>query len=511
MTASLFRDAMPGLLVGDQVDDCRAMSMDIAGAGHVSADVVLKPADQEQVAGLVRLARREGVALHPRGGGLSYTGGYMPQRAPSAIVDSSLLGGIAIQRDAGTVTAGAGVAWGALYDALDASGLRAASFGPLSGVGATVGGSAAQNGGFFGAAGYGAMGDFTVAETVMIDGSGEAVRVADADRTDGFTAPQPLVGDCGAFGIRTEVTLRTIARPEETAFLSLGFEEGEAALRALAAMAGLPCLGEAYVFDPGTHANLARSGFSVLESAELAGDLLTARGGWIKRIGGLLRTARAGKAFVADLAWSLHLSFDGAEADVAAARAEAMRRTAGLGAELIPDVIPRVTRARPFRKIKALLGPQGERWLPCHGVLALADAPAGLIAIQAVLAEQAELMALHGVRVVLLAVLMGSRIVLEPQMFWRDALTPYLRRMVQPEQLAAYGDEPANAPATAMALDLRRRLIAALDAVGAAHFQIGRSYADHPGVTSQAQAAWRRLKQQFDPGGIMNPGVLGLR
>ena len=508
--ASRFRDGVPGLAVSTGEAECALHSADIAGPAPMPASAILRPDSEDQVAAIVCLARSEGVALFPRGGGWSYTGGFAPGRAPAALVDMAGLQGITIDHSAGTVEAGAGVTWAELHDTLDSAGLRAASFGPLSGIGATVGGGAAQNGGFFGAAGHGAFGDGSIVGSTMVDGTGALVTASASDRSDGIAAPQPLVGDCGAFGLRTRVVLRTIARPDTTRFASFGFDHGAPALAMLAGLAGLPGLGEAYLFDPGTHTNLARSGFSVLESAAIAGDLLQAGGGLLGRIGGLLRTARAGKAFVADLAWSLHVSLDGTAAETAETLAEITSRAGTAGGEVIPDIIPRVTRARPFRRIKALLGPEGEMWLPLHGVFPAADASAAMARITAALADEADAMRRHGIRHVLLAVLMGRRVVIEPQLFWPDRLSDVHRRLVQPEQLAAYGARPADPAARAAAHALRKRLTAVLDTAGAGHFQIGRSYAAHPGVSEAARAHWAALKRQMDPDGIINPGVLGL-
>ncbi len=507
--AAGFRAAVPGLDVDDDPVRRALRSADIAGPATV-AGALLRPADADQVVALVRHARREGIALFPRGGGWSYTAGYAPRPGPAALVDTALLQGIAIDAEAGTVTAGAGVTWGGLHAVLEERGLRAASFGPLSGFGATVGGGAAQNGGFFGAAGHGALGDGGILGGTMVDGTGTVVTLLDTDRAEGIAAPQPLVGDCGAFGLRLDVTLRTIPRPPVTRFASFGFENGEAALFVLAGLPGLPGLGDAYVFDPGTHANMARSGFSVLESAAIANDLIQAGGGLLGRLSGLLRTARAGKAFVADLAWSLHLALDGSAAEAAVTLAEVTSRVARAGGEAIPDVIPRVTRARPFRRIKALLGPDGEAWLPLHGVFAAGDAVRVLAAVSAALAREARVMELHGIRAVVLAVLMGRRVVIEPQLFWPDGLSDVHRAMAQPDQVANYGTRPMNPVARAEAHALRKRLVTVLDQEGAAHLQIGRSYAGHPGVSVAARDQWAALKRRMDPDGIMNPGVLGL-
>jgi D-lactate dehydrogenase (cytochrome) len=510
MIATLFRAALPDMAVETDPAECAFYSADISGPAAQPAAVVLRPADADAVQRLVVVARQTGVALFPRGGGWSYTAGYRPEGSRSAIVDTSLLQSITIDAEAGTVEAGAGVTWLALYDALAAAGLRACSFGPLSGSGATVGGSAAQNGGFFGNAVHGALGDHTICGGTMVTGTGALYRLGPDDRVDGLDSPQPLAGDSGAFGIRVSVVLRTMPMPPVTGFASFDFPTGEAAITALAGLAGLPGIGEAYVFDPGTHANLARSGFSVIESAGLAGDLLKGKGGLLSRLGSLVRTARVGKAFVADLAWSLHVAFDGTQAEVDAAHAAVTTQAIAAGGEIIPDVIPRVTRARPFRRIKALLGPSGEAWLPLHGVFPVSGGLAALAAAQRELAASAEVMAAHGITSVLLATLLGQRMIVEPQIFWPDALGPAVRRMALPQQVSEYGARPDNGPARDAAHALRQRLTAALDSAGATHFQIGRSYAAHPGVSAATRDAWAALKRRFDPDRIINPGALGL-
>ena len=508
--AAIFRDILPPDRVCDDENARRLSASDIAFEARCLPACVLQPHTEDEVAALVRAARAEGVALHPRGGGWSYTAAYAPQSENSAVVDMKNVGGVAVDSERGTVTAGAGVTWAALDDALKARGLRAPSFGPLSGIGAQIGATAAQDGGFFGAAGHGPVGHNSIAAVTLIDGRGERHHLTQADRQDAVLAPQPLAGDCGAFGIKTAVTLNLMPRPQTTLFASFSLRDGDATIRAMATLAGLPGLGELFAFDEGVHQNLAATGFTILEAANIAGDLLGAKGRWTDRLGGLIRTARAGSAHLAEVPWSLHVSIDGAQNEAEETCAEAARRIASFDGEAIPDVIPRVTRAKPFRPIKALVTPLGERWLPSHGLVAPQTAPALLAALQAVLAASTEERKPHRMRSGFLIALLGPRITIEPQLYWPDALSGYTRAMAQPDQVRQFGASPANETGRALAYRLRGEFIDAMDSANAGHFQIGRTYAAHPGVPKEAQTAWPALKQKYDPDRIMNPGALGL-
>jgi len=209
-------------------------------------------------------------------------------------------------------------------------------------------------------------------------------------------------------------------------------------------------------------------------------------------------------------AWSLHLSIDSTAAAAEETRAEAARRIAAHDGEAIPDVIPRVTRAKPFRPIKALVTPLGERWLPSHGLVEAGEAASLLAALRTVLAASAEERRPHKMRFGFLVALFGRRITIEPQLYWPDSLSEYTRAMAQPDQVKQFGATPANEVGRALASRLRGQLIATMDSAHAGHFQIGRTYAARPGVPDAARATWPALKQKYDPDRIMNPGVLGL-
>jgi FAD/FMN-containing dehydrogenase len=492
-----FAAIVGGANVRDDAATRAFYSHDISGPAPVMPEAVVAPATIEELSAVVAAATSRGAAVYPRGGGLSYTGGYTPSRAPAIMLDLRRLDRVAAI-DEGAVTVEAGCTWGRLYEALDARGRRVPSFGPLSGHGATVGGTASTDGGFFGTANYGSVGEHVVGiEAVAADGR---VIAGGADTA-------LFIGDCGALGVKARVKLRTIPQPAATLYASFAFAESRPLAKALASLRGQPGIGEAFGFDPTSHRNLVRSGFSVLESAAIAGDLLRVRGTWFDKIGGLLRTARAGKAFVNDLAYSLHLAIDGeSEAEAEKSRTAATRIVASAGGELIPDVIPRVTRSRPFRPVKQFLGPGGENWVPVHGILPADAAADAIAACEAHRAERQAAMDDHAVSMTILTVLMRDRIIVEPQLFWPDRLSPFHLGAAAPDQLKSYTGLRPRPAARAVAHALRDELRDVLDRFGAAHFQIGRYYRD----TSPLRARRRAKKAELDPNGLVNPGVLGL-
>jgi D-lactate dehydrogenase (cytochrome) len=101
----------------------------------------------------VALCNEAGAAIVPRGGGMSYTDGYLPVRPLSVTFDLGHLNRIVhIAAEDMYVTVEAGCTWDALNNALAPLGLRTPYWGPVSGGRATVGGALSQNSVFWGAA-----------------------------------------------------------------------------------------------------------------------------------------------------------------------------------------------------------------------------------------------------------------------------------------------------------------------------------------------------------------------
>ncbi len=490
-------------------------SQDISGPGAAVAGLVVAPASVADLQAVVRASTGSGWAVIPRGGGMSYTRGYTPVGERSVIIDLRDLDRVVeVRPEDRYVRVEAGCTWKQLFDALDGTGFRTPFFGPLSGYVATVGGALSQGAAFFGSAAHGGAGASVLGLSV-VTADGKLLRTGGAKAEQAWPEPYGpdlthlFIGDCGAFGIKAEAVLRLIPAPGAVVYASFDFEGRAAMIGAQTEMAGAPGLSESFGFDPQAHANLHRSGFGVLESAELARDIADAEAGIARKVSAVLGLAVAGKRFVKDLRYSLHLSVEGSDDREATARLAACAKVArAAGGIAIPDTIPRVTRSRPFRPIKALLGADGERWLPVHGVVRLTDAQRAAARIDDTLAARADAMDRHRVITSRLTVLSADALLIEVHFFWPDRLTPFHRRHVTDRQRERFADASDNPDARELVQRLRREVVAALRNSGAWHLQIGKYYPFDETLEPPQREALRSLKRALDPQGLMNPGAL---
>ncbi|MBM4238804.1 MAG: FAD-binding oxidoreductase, partial [Gammaproteobacteria bacterium] len=154
------------------LEERRAQSSDVYSLG-VTAAAVLRPRSKSRCAEMVAAANQAGLAVIGRGGGLSYTGGYLPVHEQAVILDTSLLDRIVeVNADDMYITVEAGVTWKRIYDTLAPLGLRLPFFGTFSGAQATVGGGLSNGALFLGTARHGTGADHVLGlEVVLADGS----------------------------------------------------------------------------------------------------------------------------------------------------------------------------------------------------------------------------------------------------------------------------------------------------------------------------------------------------
>ena len=229
-------------------------------SGKEAPGLVVQPTTQAQVADVVRISTRAGWAITQRGGGMSYTGGYLPQRSETVMLDLSALNRIiSIDEDDLVITVEAGVTWQQIWEALTPRSLRLPFFGTFSGSRATVGGGLSNGALFMGTARYGSAADIVVGIDV-VDAKGRYIRTGQAafdNGRPGFRQYGPdltglFVHDAGALGVKTQASLRMMPMPEAAEYGSLAFATQQDAIEALSAIGRSGYCEEVYCFDPAT-------------------------------------------------------------------------------------------------------------------------------------------------------------------------------------------------------------------------------------------------------------------
>lgn len=152
--------------------NCSLFAQDVYTKGKPALAVV-QPGDTSELARVVAAVTAAGHAVIARGGGMSYTSGYVPSETGSVMVDTRRLDKILdINADDMYVTVQAGCTWKSLHEALRGTGLRTPYWGTLSGIHATVGGGISQNSIFWGSARHGTAADSVLSlDVVLADGS----------------------------------------------------------------------------------------------------------------------------------------------------------------------------------------------------------------------------------------------------------------------------------------------------------------------------------------------------
>lgn len=475
---------------------------------------VFRPASVEELAAGIGATTRAGIAIVPRGGGMSYTGGYLYSGGPHILVDTGALTQIIdINETDLTALVEVGCTWEALNTALSAKGLRAQAWGTLSGIRATVGGGMSQNGTFWGARG-GTVVDGAISFDVVLADGRVVSTGSDFFRPYGPDLTGLFAADCGAFGVKARVRMKLVKAARAHAFGSFSFSSHKGLLGAMSAIARAELASESFAFDPFLQSQRMKRD-SLASDAKQLGNMMKAEardGGVLKALRGAAKVALAGRSFLKDVPFSLHCIADGRhQSGVDADMAEITRIVRKHGGAVVDNTIPKILRANPFPLPNSMLGPGGERWVPVHGFLPHSRLVAAWEELQALWAcHEAEMTRLKVETGALLAATGRSSCLIEPVFYWPGEQNPLHQHAVEPDHLARLPRLANDAAASALVDHLRTEVIAMFQRLGAIHLQIARTY---PLAASHDEAAWNMLcalKSQVDPQGLMNPGVLGL-
>lgn len=176
ISAERFVDALTRAVGHDAVitDDAERefFSQDVFRKGKTVAAIV-RPSTVDALRSALRVAAEFAVPVIPRGGGMSYTDGFLAVDDTALLVDTGALDRI-VEINTGDmyVTVEAGCTWRALAEALAVHGVRTPYWGPLSGLRATVGGALSQGSVFLGSGRHGSAADNVQSlDVVLADGS----------------------------------------------------------------------------------------------------------------------------------------------------------------------------------------------------------------------------------------------------------------------------------------------------------------------------------------------------
>lgn len=510
-------------IVGDEntltdAHSCSLYAQDVF-TKQIPALAVVRPANKTELAEAVKLATQQGFVVVPRGGGMSYTSGYVPSQQQSVIIDLGRMDKILeINQQDMFVTVECGCTWKALHEALKGTGLRTPYWGTLSGSKASVGGGLSQNSIFWGSGQFGSAADSVIGlEVVLADGtlvktgSGAQKNATPFFRHYGPDLTGLFTCDTGALGFKAIATFRLMPELPAKEYLAFDFKHANDSINAMSEIARKGLAMECFGFDPFLQSQRLKR--------ESLGKDVKALAGVMKSSGSILgalkegaKVAMAGRGYMDDVDYSVQIIIEDRIPAGAKARADEIRHIAAkFNGREIENSIPKITRANPFGPVNNMLGPGGERWVPSHGLFPHSKVLKGFAAIEDVFEKNRALLDEFKIGTGhLFAVISTNCFVLEPVFFWPDAFTEIHAESVESDYLAKINKFEENLDARKAVAEIRRQLALLFEEMGAVHLQIGKTYRYKEGLHSETYQVIQAIKHALDPNSKVNPQSLGL-
>ncbi|NVK56253.1 MAG: FAD-binding oxidoreductase [Alteromonadaceae bacterium] len=480
---------------------------------------IVRPTTKEQLGAIVKTAVDADIPVVPRGGGMSYTSGYVPKYKNSIMIDMVNMNQVVdINTQDMYVTVEAGCSWKKLHEALQSSGYRTPFWGTLSGIHATVGGGLSQNSIFWGSALHGPAADSVVSMSVVLadgsvvdTGSASHKNATPWHRHFGPDLTGIFVGDGGALGFKATVTLKLIPDTPARRGVSFAVETGDTLLAFVSEVSRQQLASEVCGFDPFLQ-NQRLKRESLGKDLKALGGVMKSAGSIGKALKAGTKVALAGRGYMKEVKFSVHIWIEERYEELADLKQQSVLKLASeFGLREIENSIPTIMRANPFGPVNSMIGPQAERWLPVHCV-----APHSIV--RDVYKAIDEMYERNRVKIeqfnvgcgFLFATVGNNATVIEPVFFWPETLNELHRYAVEKEHLRKLKEYPANPEATAFIHQLRRELIDIFTRFGTVHMQLGKSYPYDEQIKPEAWTLVEALKQHVDPKGLLNPGTLGL-
>ncbi len=191
---------------------------------------VVRPANTQEVAEIVKIANEFKIPVTPRSGGSSLQGEVLPQN-DAIVIDLLRLTDLHLYKDLRSVTVGAGVTFGMLDKFLQPHDLWVPIY-PESSLVCTLAGNVAVNGAGPGSSRYGCIGELVLGLEVVLP-NGKVIKTGSEANPH---APGPylryafgpdltglFIGSLGTLGIITKVSIKTFRRMHYFHYETYGF------------------------------------------------------------------------------------------------------------------------------------------------------------------------------------------------------------------------------------------------------------------------------------------------
>ena len=213
-------------------EDRFCYSFDAAG-GKSLPDLVVKPANAEEISKIVVLANEYSMPIIPRGAGSGFVGGALPLYGGIVLVLNRMSDILYIDEDNLTVEVEPGVVTQKLQQEVEKKGLFYPPD-PASLKFSSIGGNVAVNSGGPRAIKYGVTKDYVLGlEAVLPTGEIIHTGVKTVKGVVGYDLTRLLIGCEGTLGIITKILLKLLPKPKTVRTISVIFPEVDDATRAV--------------------------------------------------------------------------------------------------------------------------------------------------------------------------------------------------------------------------------------------------------------------------------------
>ncbi len=478
---------------------------------------VVRPGSTEEVQAVLRACHEHGTATFVRGGGMSYTDAFLPDRERSIILDTARLNAVReVNAHDLYATVEAGCTWSAVDAELARHGLRSVFRGPMSGRLSTVGGAMSQGAVTFGSGRHGPSVSAAVGlevvlgdGSVLVTGSGGQPGHSPFFREYGPDLTGLFCGDAGALGVKTAVTLKLEPRPAAGAGLSFAFDDFSQLVKAIRDVSRLGLATE--VFGAETALIRQAAGRAALkQDARNLFTIMRAASGPLQALRKGLRVVMGGRRFLNASEYLVNFLTEGAEAAELRLILRRIRRAVGERGMEVANTMAEYARAVPF-PAPMIVSPAGRRLLPLHAIVPFSSA-VGL--------HEEYLQYLESLRqecedkrveaYVVYSTSGRAGFLWEVVIYWEDEWLSFHRHYLPKEMSGVAKEGRANPEGRALVERMRVELIELMYRHGAVHLQIGRAYPYARDRDPGALQLLRSVKQQVDPLGLINPGALGI-